>query len=309
MARIFEALRHSDLTRRPAVARVAEHVRAPEPQTPAMEEEIPYIEVGGPQLEASKSVLSAGPRRPVTAPATVNVETTPSTSPSELKTTPVELRRVFRVPYESCWERFAADLITFRQPEHPISRQYRTLVEGLTEGLRTARAAVLLSGSRAGVGTTTVVLNLAIAGARLGKNVAVVDAVIDRPAIAGRLGVATTPGLHEVLEGTVHLQAAVQETGQTNLKAVTAGSHSGSPWLALHSLSSLITQLRQEFDLVLLDTSDWCDRVERLAIHAGCDGVYLVSAHQQAESAEFQHLLRSVYERGIRLRGCILTQR
>ena len=72
----------------------------------------------------------------------------------------------------------APEIFAFHHPEHPISRQYAGLLAKMQEGLTDARAkVVLLTGCRSHVGTSTVLLNLAVTATQknMGR-VVVVDA-------------------------------------------------------------------------------------------------------------------------------------
>ena len=63
------------------------------------------------------------------------------------------------------------------------------------------RGCLLFAGAADDVGTSTVLLNLAVTLARQEATVTVVDAHLARPALADRLGLPPAPGLREVLAG------------------------------------------------------------------------------------------------------------
>ena len=132
-----------------------------------------------------------------------------------------------------------------------------------------------------------------------------------RPAIAKRLGLPLAPGLHEVLAGTTSLQRALQETGQLNLQALTAGEMTapGSSRLAGEAMRSVLRHLRSRFDLALVDTLPWDGRPDVVALGSYCDSVYLVVRQADAQKPEITELLQLIPQQGSRLRGCILTQR
>src|SRR5207244_12773075 len=89
----------------------------------------------------------------------------------------------------------APELIALHQPDHPLSQQYRLLQSALLAQLPATRPQVLLFTAAAPeVDTTTVLLNVAIASAQQGKpRVAVIDANLNRPAVAQRLGLEPVP--------------------------------------------------------------------------------------------------------------------
>jgi Mrp family chromosome partitioning ATPase len=203
-------------------------------------------------------------------------------------------------------------LIAFHQPEHPVSHQYRSLVANLAGQEPDTQIQVLLfTALSPRVGTTTVLLNVAITAAREEARVAVVDANLRHPALAKLLGLPPAPGLREILNGTASLRSAIQETGQPNLFAMSAGAD--DPDEANHSSASIMRavlhQLRDRFELVLVDAPCWESQPELIALGPVCDAVYLVLDQAQAGSAEARALYQMIPQQGGRLAGCILAQR
>ena len=187
------------------------------------------------------------------------------------------------------------------------------MLAALTAQLPAVRIQVLLfTAPTPEVGTTTVLLNVAISCARQGQHrVAVLDANCHRPALAARLGLPTVPGLREVLAGTISLARALQETGQDNLLALTAGDVAAASdcRFSREAVRSVLKQLRDRFELVLVDAPCWNSHPDLIALGAACDAVYLVLEAAQAEKPETAQLLQVIPHQGSQLRGCILTQR
>src|SRR5262249_17900147 len=111
--------------------------------------------------------------------------------------------------------------------------------------------------------------------------------------------------------GIASLEQALQETGQPNLLALTAGE-AGTIAAGRHvgdSVRHILGQLRERFDLVLVDAPCWDDRPDLVALVTACDAVYLVLPDREANAPEAHDLLRMIPHQGAPLRGCILTQR
>jgi Mrp family chromosome partitioning ATPase len=217
-------------------------------------------------------------------------------------------------------------LVAYHAPGDPVSGRYRDLlgallaalgdVSGARGGLPTrtfpGAGALLFTSARPGAGTTTVLLNLAVTAVRQGRRrVVVVDANLRRPGVAARLGLPEFPGLCEVLGGTFSLDHALQETEQANLLALTAGFPSGGERAGVRfvaeTVRSLLRQLRQRFDLVLVDAPPWDGRPDVALPATACDAVCLVLAGQEAETPRVDDLLRGIPAQGVRLVGCVLT--
>src|SRR5262249_2777229 len=154
--------------------------------------------------------------------------------------------------------RLAPELIAFHHAEHPVSEQYRTMVDSMAGQLTARRPQVVLFTALAPeVDTTAVLLNVAITFARQGKlHVAVVDANLRRPALGRQLGLQESPGLCEFLAGTATLAQVLRQTEQSNLFALTAGAGE-SPHVLSDGLRPVLRQIRERFDLIVLDAPCW----------------------------------------------------
>jgi Mrp family chromosome partitioning ATPase len=322
MGRMLEAFKRTEPQRQqPAETESTPHLawRMPEPLTqPAAEaeEDMPFIEVGGPRttMEASPDVLAAGakaaakpsegPRlRPIVPASLADA----SSRTMSVVFRPLANELASRGPAQ---RRFAPELIAFHRSEHPVSEQYRTLASGIAAQLPAGRSQVVLfTALTPEAGTTTVLLNTALTYARQGNlRIVAVDANWGRPAIAQRLELPESPGLRDVLAGKASLTQALQETGQPNLLALTAGDATGMR-AAGDAVRPVLRQLRERFDLVFVDGSCWNGRPEMVALGAACDVVYLVLPDADDDSAETEAWVRTLPQQGARLRGCIVTQR
>jgi Mrp family chromosome partitioning ATPase len=314
MGRMLEALTQP---RGECSRKEAEDRPAPPPavsDAPADEEAaLPFIEVGGPAalVEGSPDVMASSPPKSVvpakSAPARVEPPVPAMPDPGAWTVQLHAWSGGLPMPRP-----LAAELIAFHQPAHAVSVQYRALLDGLLAQLPAGRSQVVLLTSPAPwAGTTTVLLNLAITAARQeGRRVAVVDANLRRPALAERLGVASSPGLRDVLAGTAALAQALQETSQANLHAVSAGHATpGEARLPLDWLLPTLRQLREQFDLVFVDAPSWNEGSEVAALAATCDAVYMVLNQPGQAPGEGSTALPLLRQPPNNLQGCILTMR
>jgi len=295
--------RAAPLARVPQAAKDAPPLQAVWPEDVAQETDIPFVEVGGPRVP---------PQVPPTTAPLVG-------SPSPVVPDGPRLMTVlFRpLPFEpatrSSRSRFAPELVAYHQPDHAISGQYRDLWARLLGTVPGERARVLLfTAAGPTTGTTTVLLNTAITVARQpGRRVVVVDAHLRRAAVAARLGLGETPGLREVLGGRLPLDAAVRPTGLPGLSALTAGAPEATPpaRLAGEGMRTVLRQLREQFDLVLVDGPPWDGRPEVVALGCACDAVYLCLPEVAQEKPDMADLLQVIPEQGANLCGCVLTSR
>jgi Mrp family chromosome partitioning ATPase len=296
MGKLMETLRQAPPRRTPPDEDVRLNAPpGPDVEDPAAEEEVPFIEVGPHRsLEASPSVLAAVP--------------TPDAPP-----TPEPTGVVFRASHAESLPRrphFAPDIIAHHQPDHPVSGQYRELLGALTPPTTTTGSAILLlSPAVPSADAGGVLLNLAVTAARKGgRRVIVVDAGMNEPTLAERLGLSARPGLAEVLAGAATLEQALQPTGQANLAVLTAGGPPpAGPRLVVETPASLLRLLRQSCGLALVLGPHWEGRPEAAAVAASCDVVYLVMPERDAGLAKVDELVQAIPRLGARFGGFILA--
>jgi Mrp family chromosome partitioning ATPase len=205
--------------------------------------------------------------------------------------------------------RFAAELIAWHQPDHPASEQYRQLAAALRQNAGGQSHILLCTSLKADIRATAVVLNLAISLARQEElSVVVVDGRTVEPALDSQLGLRSQTGLAEVLAGIESLETALQETGVTNLAALTAGRE--DPARRLRALDEtcrpVLRQLRDRFNMVLIDGAPCQMSGEARGLETACDAVYVVLPAREAETPDTAECLRALHVQGIPIRGCIL---
>ena len=150
-------------------------------------------------------------------------------------------------------------LVSFTSPGSFAAEQYQGLrltIERLTKA--NGPLVLAITSPAAGEGKTLTAVTLAGALARESESrVLLIDADLRRPSVAATLGLATAPGLSDVLSNDgLELAAVAQHVTPFPLWAVT----SGTPGSAIHRLlrsprfEPLIQRARQQFDVVLVDT-------------------------------------------------------
>jgi Mrp family chromosome partitioning ATPase len=328
MARIREALRRADMMRsQPQASAAAPRPWGEEATLAEIDEEVPFIEVGGREtpMEASPSVLAGGPnkraapsaeceaREQVSAPsARRSALGAPRAPAAAIQFTSISFRP-FPPEFPLVQARFAQDLIALHQPAHPISEQYRALAKNLEKQLAPGQSHVLLFTSpTAQTDPIPVLLNLAISLAQQEATpTIVVDANLHRPALADRLALPTAPGLGDVLAGRLPLPRAIQNTGQANLHVLTAGktAYENTPLADDDAMRAVLRQLRGRFDWIFLNACPGDGRLEALGLAMVCDAVYLVVTERDTDTRALEELSQLIVQRGGCLMGYVLTDK
>lgn len=257
---------------------------------PGDQENVPHVEVGGPR-KAQPVGPQLMPPRP--APVTPGPEVA-------FQLLPESAYRAAPVP--------GLDLIAYHRPEHPSSRQYRRLADGIAAQHQGGRPPVLLfTPATARTAGTATVVNLAATRAADGLGrVLVIETQRGPGSPAERLGIPAIPGLRELLARTVPLGLGLHRTAMEGVYLIPAGLVDVGTEEAAR-LPGLLDQLRGRFDWILVDTPVW--GTFPLADWARIsDGVYLVVHPDEWDSPQADMAHDGIARIGGRLRGCITTQ-
>src|SRR5262249_28669214 len=130
--------------------------------------------------------------------------------------------------------------------------------------------------------------------------VVVVDADFRQPRIARTLGLKEHPGLGEILAGECALEPSLQLHEQATLFALTAGTgeRSGGVRCVVETVRSVLRQLRQRFDLVLVRGPIWDGGSDAGHLAEVCDGVYPVLPEAEATTPRVDEVLQTIPHRG-----------
>jgi capsular exopolysaccharide synthesis family protein len=157
-----------------------------------------------------------------------------------------------------------------------------------------ARSIMIVSG-RESEGKSTVISNLAVAFAEVGRSVVLVDLDLRKPCIHRFFGLDARPGFSDLVVGDAALEDTVQPVdiipaAHTSsdpvrvgkLDAITSGSFSPDParLLALDVLGDVVRELRARYDIVLIDTPPVLAVSDAMIISANVDAM-LVVAHRE----------------------------
>ena len=153
---------------------------------------------------------------------------------------------------------------------------------------------IMVASPRAESGRTPALLDLALAYARAGRKVAVVDLDFRTPTLTGLLGLDAQVGLANVLAGEADLAEAIVPLSASSVSAtagangrasldpqilaVAAGKASGHPAELLSStaLASVLDRLEESADIVLADAPPILEAPDASAVAPRIDAVLLV---------------------------------
>jgi succinoglycan biosynthesis transport protein ExoP len=163
-------------------------------------------------------------------------------------------------------------------------------------------------------GKTSVVSNLAIAMAELGKRVLMIDADLRSPSLHKTFGLARDPGLTTLLSDdqpleALDMNATIQSTAVPNLWLMSSGIYADTSASALfHSgrMLQLLTLLRGEFNTILIDTPPLTLSDARI-LGPLSDGVILVLRAGEVKIESVLAAEERLVEDGSRVIGTVLN--
>jgi capsular exopolysaccharide synthesis family protein len=190
------------------------------------------------------------------------------------------------------------------KPSDPCSLAYRALRRDLERELSPgADKIIVITSPTESRGTSVLASNLAIATARSGKRVVLLDGHHTLCAINEIFGIEDNVGLSDVITGRLKINAALHVTGLEGLEVMPVGSPE-EDWAELLNhpdFYEVLTELTERFDRVIIDGG--CARSDECRIiSAFCDATVVLADARKCS----RHDLRAAAD-GLRAVGANIT--
>lgn len=195
-------------------------------------------------------------------------------------------------------------------PQLPIV--FQTLRDSLTYfNVDQRLASLLVISPLKGDGKTSVSTNLAVAFARSGKQVILVDADLRSPQVATRMGTPPSPGLSEVISGSSEIEEALSEIEPfgSYLRVLPGGTIPPNPSEMLGSarMSTILAELSEMSDLVLIDTAPVLVVSDAFPLFEQVAGIVGVSRLEQTPREAITRAIEVASSAGGRVLGMVAT--
>jgi capsular exopolysaccharide synthesis family protein len=208
------------------------------------------------------------------------------------------------------------ELATWQQQPSLLADSFRAAMTSILFSTRSGTHAnmVLVTSPGPVEGKTTVISNLAIATAEVELKVVLIDADLRKPRLHAAFDVSNTWGLSDLLRSqeklsSIPLEGLAVPTAIPRLSLIPSGPAVVSPTNLLYSprLAELISRLKREFDMVLVDSPPLLQLVDARLLGRLSDGVVLVVRAGQTPRIHCAAAHERLREDGIPLLGVILN--
>jgi MinD-like ATPase involved in chromosome partitioning or flagellar assembly len=167
---------------------------------------------------------------------------------------------------------------------------------------------ICVTSPKGGAGKTTVSLNLAVALARRGRRVVLVDADSNGLLAAVRAREEPAPGVSDIVEGSLTLEDAYLHTRLPTLRILPSGLGELEP-ISPRGWASVLEQVRDDAELVLVDCPPSVYGATRAVASVASHALMVVSADPAACRAVYAHqqALRAQANESLELLGIVLN--
>lgn len=222
------------------------------------------------------------------------------------------------VPYSNAQQRITSSrskaghtrVLAMRSPQDPAVESLRG-IRAILQAKRPTAASniVLVTGPTHGIGKSFTSTNLATVLAAAGHKVLLVDADMRKGRLAEAFGISASPGLSEILAGSVSLSDAVRRGVSPNLDFIPAGSGARSPADLLGSAAAnrLFGTTVAAYDHVVVDTSPILAASDAAILAQWAGAVFMVARADVTSLRELHEAEKRLTQRGTYVDGVIYT--
>jgi capsular exopolysaccharide synthesis family protein len=168
---------------------------------------------------------------------------------------------------------------------------------------------LLVTSSLPSEGKSTTAINIALALAEAEHNVVLVDGDLRRPKLDNYLDLIGSVGFSTLLTGRASVREVLQKTRFPGLTVLTSGTIPPNPSALVGSLAAkkVLSELRADFDYVIVDSSPLLAVTDAAVLAAAADGVLLISRYGKTKNDQLEHAVRNLRNVEARIVGAVFT--
>ncbi|KRE47881.1 CpsD/CapB family tyrosine-protein kinase [Paenibacillus sp. Soil522] len=201
-------------------------------------------------------------------------------------------------------------MITVTNPRSPISESYRALRTNIEfSSIDETLQVLMVSSAGPGEGKSTTITNLAITFAQSEKKVILIDADLRKPTAHHTFSLSNRWGLSSVISQQSKLEEVIQASDIPNLDVMTSGAIPPNPaeMMGSKKMTSLLEQLRQMYDIILIDTPPLLAVTDAQIVATKSDGVILVVDQGKVKRDIASKAVKSLESVKARILGVVLN--
>lgn len=167
-----------------------------------------------------------------------------------------------------------------------------------------------VTSSMRGEGKSTTSVNLSYVLAENGSKTLLIDGDLRIPSIAKKMGLASTPGLTDVLMGRDQDLENFKTTLLDTWYIMPAGDIPPNPSELLGSkrMEAALDKLREEFDYIIVDLPPVNLVSDALSISSLITGLILVIREEYTERKELERCFRQLKLSNVKVLGCVMNE-
>lgn len=196
-------------------------------------------------------------------------------------------------------------------PKSAMSEAYRSLLTNIRySSANGVPKTIAITSSQPGEGKTTTSEELARGIADLGRKTLLIDADLRRPTLHKRTDDREREGFTTVLAGENDIESVVFPSGRPNLDYMTALPIPPNPAALLTSdkLESLLTEMRTQYDCIILDAPPVLGLADATTLAAHVDALLVAIDSSSANRGAIKAALRRLSLVNAKILGAVLTK-
>lgn len=214
-------------------------------------------------------------------------------------------------PMVSKEETYGSRLIAYFDPKDPIVESYRNVRTSLLFTFTGSDPlhAFVVSSPNPSEGKSLTTSNLATVFAQSGKRTLIIDTDLRRPVVHKIFRLSRYPGISDVLAEQVRKDEAIRQTDIDNLFILSAGSSPPNPGELIGSqrMTDLIEILKEEFDIILLDSPPVIAAIDAAVLGAKTQGIMLVLNMEETKRDSAKFSIDQIERAGGKVLGGLLN--
>jgi len=207
-------------------------------------------------------------------------------------------------------ERRKEPAISFESDNSSIAEAFRKLRTNLQFlAVDNPPRVIVVTSSSPHEGKSTTAINIALALAEADHEVVLVDGDLRRPSVDRYLDLVGAVGFSTVLSGGAALDEVLQPTKFPRLTVLTSGASPPNPSELLGSLAAknVLSDLRKQFDYVIVDSSPLLAVTDGAILAANSDGALVMARFGQTKREHLTHAIGNLRDVGASVLGAVFT--